>query len=88
MLIIIALGETVLPRWVAASGLVSAGLIATGLVPIVEPASLTNFGGFVLWCAWLLVVAVLLRRAPLPRQALDTRVTGAADARSYSPENA
>ena len=43
----------------------SGRLIATGVViPLVEAASLTNFAGYVAWCAWLLAVAVLLFRAP------------------------
>ena len=38
-------------------------LIATGVViPLVEAASLTNFAGYVAWCAWLLAVAVVLFR--------------------------
>jgi hypothetical protein len=64
VLVVVALRRTVLPTWLAVTGLVSAGLIATGVViPLVEPASLTNFAGYVVWCAWLLAVSVVLVRA-------------------------
>ena len=54
-----------LPRWLAFIGYVAAALIATGVVvPVVEAASLTNFVGYVAWCAWLLAVAVVLFRVP------------------------
>jgi len=29
----------------------------------IEPASLTNFAGYVVWCAWLIAVAVVLFQA-------------------------
>ena len=46
-------------------GYAAAGLIATGVViPLVELASLSNFAGYVAWCAWLLCVSVLLFRVP------------------------
>jgi hypothetical protein len=64
VLVVIALRRTVLPGWLAVAGYVAAGLIATGVViPLVSAASLTNFAGYVIWCAWLLVVAVVLFRA-------------------------
>lgn len=52
------------PRWMAGLGLVSAGLVATGvLVPLgVHLATLTNFAGYVGWCLWLLALAVVLWR--------------------------
>jgi hypothetical protein len=63
VLVVIALSRTVLPRWLAYIGYAAAGLIATGVViPILEAASLTNFIGYVAWCAWLLAVAVVLFR--------------------------
>lgn len=63
VLVVLALRHTILPRWLAVTGFVSAGLIATGVViPVVEPASLTNFAGYVIWCAWLIAVAVALVR--------------------------
>ena len=63
VLVVIALRRSVLPRWLGAVGLVAAGLIATGvLIPLVEAASLTNFAGYVTWCAWLIAVAIVLFR--------------------------
>lgn len=51
LLVVVALRRTVLPTWLAAAGIISAVLIATGIViPILDPASLTNFAGYVLWC--------------------------------------
>jgi len=44
-------------------GYTAAALIATGVViPVLPAASLTNFGGYVAWCVWLLAVAVILYR--------------------------
>jgi hypothetical protein len=64
VLVVVALGR-MLPRWLATAGLIAAGLIATGVVvPVVEAASLTNFAGYVVWCAWLLAVAAVLWRVP------------------------
>jgi hypothetical protein len=61
VLVVIALRRRGLPGWMAVSGYVAAGLIATGVViPVVEPASLSNFAGYILWCAWLLAVASFL----------------------------
>ena len=45
-------------------------LIATGVViPVVPAADLTNFVGYVLWCAWVLVVAGYLIRGKVSRDA-------------------
>ena len=64
VLVVIALSRTIMPRWMAAVGYTAAGLIATGVViPLVDAASLSNFAGYVVWCVWLLFVAVLLFRA-------------------------
>ena len=64
VLVIIALSRTIMPRWLSLTGYVAAGLIATGIfIPVVEAASLTNFAGYVAWCAWLLAVAVVLFRS-------------------------
>jgi hypothetical protein len=54
-------------RWLAVSGVVAAALVATGvLVPLgVEIARLTNFGGYVVWCLWLIAVSIVLVTAPL-----------------------
>lgn len=63
VLVVVALRRSVLPGWLALVGYAAAALIATGVViPVVEPASLTNFAGYVTWCAWLLAVAVVLFR--------------------------
>ena len=63
VLVVVALRRTILPRWLAVAGLSSAALIATGVViPLIDAASLTNFAGYVAWCAWLLAVAVVLFR--------------------------
>ena len=63
VLVVVALRRTILPRWLAVVGLASAALIATGVViPLIDAASLTNFAGYVAWCAWLIAVAVVLFR--------------------------
>jgi hypothetical protein len=63
VLVVVALRRTVLPRWLALVGYVAAVLIATGVViPVASAASLTNFAGYVIWCGWLLAVAVVLVR--------------------------
>jgi len=65
VLVVIALSRTVLPRWLALTGYAAAVLIATGvLIPVLQAASLTNFAGYVAWCAWLLAVAAVLFRVP------------------------
>ena len=61
VLVVLGLRRSVLPRWLGRLGFVAAALIATGVViPIVEAAGLTNFAGYVVWCGWLLAVAVVL----------------------------
>ncbi|MDX6300239.1 MAG: hypothetical protein QOF53_1453 [Nocardioidaceae bacterium] len=63
VLVVIALGRTVLPGWLVIVGYAGAALIATGVLsPILGAASLANFAGYVTWCAWLLAVAVVLFR--------------------------
>ena len=96
VLVVIALRRTMLPRWLALVGYAAAALIATGVViPIFEPASLTNFAGYVLWCVWLLAVAVVLfrfgsRGASPSRPAMDrvraSRITSSPNANS-SPKS-
>jgi hypothetical protein len=67
VLVVAALRRTILPAWLAWTGYLAAALIATGVViPVVEPASLTNFAGYVLWCLWLLGVGFLLLRVRDP----------------------
>jgi len=63
VLVVLGLRRSLLRRWLAVAGLIAAGLIATGvIVPLIPAASLTNFAGYILWCAWLLAVAVALFR--------------------------
>lgn len=75
VLVVQALRRTVLPRWAGIIGYTSAVLIATGIaVPLVPAASLTNFAGYVAWCAWLLLVSWLLVRSTRTQ---GSRVTSA-----------
>ncbi len=65
VLVVVALRRRGLPQWLALLGYAAAALIATGVViPVLEPAGLTNFAGYVLWCVWLLAVAGVLVRKP------------------------
>jgi hypothetical protein len=69
LLVVAALPRTILPRWLAIVGYAAAVLIATGIfVPLIEAASLTNFVGYVLWCIWLLALAVMLVRVRTSRE--------------------
>jgi hypothetical protein len=72
VLVVVALRRTVLPTWLAVTGIAAAALIATGVaIPVFEPASLTNFAGYVLWCLWLIAVAIVLFRSTR-RQVADS----------------
>jgi hypothetical protein len=63
VLVVITLRRSVLPGWLAIVGSAAAALIATGVaIPVLDAASLTNFAGYVIWCGWLLAVAVVLFR--------------------------
>jgi hypothetical protein len=63
-LIVTAITRRIAPRWMAVLGYASAALIATGvIVPVVGAASITNFAGYVIWCLWLIAMAVVLWRA-------------------------
>ncbi len=66
--------RSVAPRGIGYLGYASAALIATGvLVPFrVGPATMTNFIGYVAWCAWLIVMAVVLWRSPKGANAQPT----------------
>jgi len=68
----------VAPRAMVWLALLSAALIATGvLVPLgVHLATLTNFAGYVGWCLWLIGMAAVLWRTPRPITAW-TRPAGA-----------
>ncbi|NUR09530.1 MAG: DUF4386 family protein [Nocardioidaceae bacterium] len=75
VLVALALRDRVLPRWLVLTGYVAAALIATGVViPLVDAASLTNFAGYVVWCAWLLAVAAVLFRVPAEKPLRAGRV--------------
>jgi hypothetical protein len=78
VLVVMAVGRVVAPRWITSLGLASAALIATGvLIPIgLEAASVTNFVGYILWTAWLIGMALCLWRVE-PAGAIRSR--GAAD---------
>jgi hypothetical protein len=64
VLVVRAVTRTRAPRWMAYLGY-AAALIATGVVvPLgLDIARLTNFAGYVSWCAWLVAMAVVLWRA-------------------------
>ena len=85
VLVVFGLARSMGPRWLAIVGVISAALIATGVViPLgLEAASLTNFVGYVAWCLWLLGMAVVLWRAPAAVPApLSRRASPAASAAS------
>lgn len=87
VLAVLTLRRWLLPGWLAVSGLVAAGLIATGvLVPLVSAASLTNFAGYILWCGWLLIVAVMLFRFEAAAAIRADRPTTNDTRRSLNPE--
>ena len=68
-LVAIALGRAILPSWLRTAGLASAALIATGvLIPAVDAARVTNFIGYVLWCAWLFALSAVLIRSDRARR--------------------
>ena len=75
VLVVVALRRRGLPRWLCLLGFWPPVLIATGvLVPVLEAASLTNFVGYVVWCGWLLVVAVILIRTPRTASVVSERL--------------
>jgi hypothetical protein len=65
ILVVVALHRTLAGRWFSALGLVSAAMIATGmLIPLgLNGFDLVNFAGYVLWSAWLVAFAVVLARS-------------------------
>jgi hypothetical protein len=65
VLVVRAVTRTSAPRWMAYLGYAAAALIATGVVvPLgLDIARLTNFAGYVCWCAWLVAMAIVLWRA-------------------------
>jgi hypothetical protein len=72
VLVAFALTRGLAPRWMTYLGYASAALIATGvIIPLgVEAASLSNFLGYIIWCLWLLALAVILWRPPATAPAL------------------
>ena len=64
ILVVRAVTRASAPRWMAYAGYASAALIATGVVVQLglEAASLTNFAGYVIWCIWLVAMAIVLAR--------------------------
>ena len=81
LLVAFALTRGLAPRWMTYLGYAAAALIATGvMIPLgIEPASLSNFLGYIAWCLWLLALAVVLWRAPTtdPTTATPTGFTQA-----------
>ena len=71
VLIVLTITRAIAPRWMAVVGYAAAALIATGVViPLgVDAASFTNFVGYVVWCLWLLAMAVTLWRTKQARVA-------------------
>jgi len=65
VLVVVALYGSVIPKVVGYLGFGAAVLIATGvLIPLgLGAASLTNFVGYVIWCVWLIAMAVVLWRS-------------------------
>jgi hypothetical protein len=55
-------------RWFAPVGMVSAVLVATGLIEKlgVEAAGLTNFVGYIVWSVWIVALGVALIHRPQP----------------------
>jgi hypothetical protein len=87
VLVVLALGRTLLPRWMALTGYAAAGLIATGVViPVLEIASLSNFAGYVAWCVWLLGVAFFLFR--VPAHPVSTKATTVPQPEEHAREQA
>jgi hypothetical protein len=64
VLVVCAVTRASAPRWIAYLGYVSAALITTGVfIPLgLDVARLTNFAGYVTWCAWLVAMAIILWR--------------------------
>ncbi|HEX2704606.1 MAG TPA: hypothetical protein VHM65_02515 [Candidatus Lustribacter sp.] len=80
MLVATTITRRIAPAWIVLAGYSAATLIATGvLVPVgAGVASITNFAGYVIWCLWLLAMAVILwRSAPAATATADARPRGA-----------
>jgi hypothetical protein len=77
VLVVLAITRDVARRWLSDLGLAAAALVATGVfVPVgLDVARLTNFAGYVLWCLWVVALAVVLWRPP--RQLVTVKRTEA-----------
>jgi hypothetical protein len=64
VLVVAALGRRYAGRWFQTVGVVAAALVAAGVLsplglPVIDTA---NFAGYVLWCGWLVALAVVIVR--------------------------
>ena len=77
VLVAITFSGSIIPRWLGYLGYVSAALIATGVtIPLgLSGASITNFGGYVAWCVWLIAMAVVLWRFDRTDLTISTSAT-------------
>ena len=68
LLVLMAVGRRLAGPWFTAVGATSAGMVLAGVLsPLDLPGVDTaNFAGYVLWSAWLLALAVLVVREPVP----------------------
>jgi hypothetical protein len=83
LLVLAAVGRRLGGRWFTATGITSAVLIVGGVLSPLELPGIdtANFAGYVLWSAWLLALAVLILRQPVPVRPA-TPVAPLTDARS------
>jgi hypothetical protein len=75
VLVVVATGRGIAPRWLGWLGYAAAALIATGVtIPLgLGVAGLTNFIGYVAWCLWLIAMAIVLWRSRAPAAGIPTR---------------
>ena len=74
--------RVIAPRWIGYVGYAAAALIATGVLVQfgVGPAMMTNFIGYVAWCGWLIVMAVVLWRPAHTAEGAPSRADAAGSA--------
>jgi hypothetical protein len=77
VLVVIATSGSIAPRWLGWLGYASAALIVTGVtVPLgLSVAGVSNFIGYVAWCAWLIAMAVILWRPRMTTRGTPTRTS-------------
>jgi hypothetical protein len=76
VVVVSSITHWIAPRWMSYVGYASAGLIATGvLIPLIEAFDLANFLGYVLWCLWLIAMAVVLWRSPATSGRTSTTIS-------------